>query len=126
MTFDTAKTRAICNAATSGDWHAADCISPQIVLYAVPADKAKLRQVGEGDLLYLGRVYADGKGQGRANLKFIAHARTALPEACSRIEALERALASIVERWDAADNNESIRALLDEVRALLPATKEQP
>jgi hypothetical protein len=61
--------------ATPGNWHAGDCISPQVVLYAVPADKAALRTVGEGDLLYLGRVYADGKGQGRRNMLAIARMR---------------------------------------------------
>lgn len=85
MTFDPTKAAELVRMAmeddermTPGNWHAADCFSPQIVLYAVPADKAALRQVGEGDLLYLGRVYADDAGKGRQNMYGIARTRNNL------------------------------------------------
>ena len=75
----------IAERATPGDWHAADCISPQVVLYAVPAQHNRLNP---DDVLYLGRVYCDARGQGRNNLQFIAAARQAVPRLVAEVTRL--------------------------------------
>jgi tetratricopeptide (TPR) repeat protein len=68
----------IAEPATKGPWHKADCVSPKIVIYAVPQGP---HGFGDIETLYLGETYCDTKGQGRANLAFIADSRTRAPEA---------------------------------------------
>lgn len=90
----------IAEPATKGPWHKADCVSPKIVIYAVPQGPH-----GFGDIktLYLGETYCDTKGQGRANLTFIADSRTRAPEAYRNVIAL-------------ADENARLRASREEAR----------
>jgi tetratricopeptide (TPR) repeat protein len=68
----------IAEPATKGPWHKADCVSPKIVIYAVPQGP---HGFGDIETLYLGETYCDTKGQGRANLAFIADSRTRAPDA---------------------------------------------
>jgi hypothetical protein len=87
---DIAAIRARAEAATKGRWHSADAISPKILIYAV--ERRGGEPVRNHDILYLGETYCDVDGKGRANMNFIAHARTDIPALCDRVEALERLL----------------------------------
>ena len=83
-------------AVTPGDWHAADCISPRLMLYAVP----KSRPIATDDVLYLGQSYADGKGQGRRNADFIARARSFVPRAIADLRRLRAENAALAYERD--------------------------
>ena len=76
--------RERCDKATGGNWHAADCVAPRIAIYAWITREGEPKPSAN----YLGECYADAKGQGRANMAFIAHARTDLPAALREIERL--------------------------------------
>lgn len=76
--------RELCEAATRGDWHAGDCIQPRVILYAVP----KHRPLLTDDTITLGHTYCDIDGQGRANMKFIAAARSLVPRLLDEVERL--------------------------------------
>lgn len=109
--IDTTKAKAdaeeglrIAEDATEGPWYKADCVSPKIVIYAVPA---KGRQSVEP--LYLGETYCDQAGKGRANLTFIADSRTRAPAAYLNVIAL----ADEVERL-----RKETERLLEELRRL--------
>ena len=80
--LDEIKERA--GAATGGKWHAADSIAPKILVYAWVAREGDERP----EALYLGECYADAKGQGRRNMKFIAHAREDVPDLVAEVERL--------------------------------------
>jgi hypothetical protein len=114
MTNPAAKARAALEGITPGNWHAADCISPRIVLYATPCNAEKVR---DSDVLYLGHVYADGAGQGRRNLRFIAAAPTLVRELCEEVDKLRALLGEavyIAERAGAL--TETDKADLDDCR----------
>ena len=90
--FDTKKTRAICDAATSADQWTADVW--------IETDGYEWRATGPG---HEEHSHDHGSEPGcpdeqaaQRDRAFIAHARTALPEACDRIEALERVLAEAI------------------------------
>lgn len=90
--------------ATPGPWHKADCVSPKIVIYAAPQGP---HGFGDTKTLYLGETYCDQKGQGRANLTFIAAARSDVPDLAGLVLAmageLERArLGAVKLREEAA------------------------
>lgn len=99
--IDTTKAKAdaeeglrIAEEATNGPWNKADCVSPKIVIYAVPQGP---HGFGDSKTLYLGETYCDQAGKGRANLTFIADSRTRAPEAYRNVIAL-------------AEENERLRA----------------
>jgi len=83
-TFDLQAAKEACERATPGPWHSCDDIAPKLHLYAAPMHANGLGREVE----YLGQSYCDGAGQGRANMKFIALARSALPACIAEVERL--------------------------------------
>ena len=119
--------RERCDKATGGNWHAADCVAPRIAIYAWITREGEPKPSAN----YLGECYADAKGQGRANMAFIAHARADLPAALAwgeqQAAKADRHAERIVSLLAAADaQDREIERLRDLLREAEPRIKPAP
>lgn len=112
MTFSISKTRELCDAATEGPWE----LEGEDDLLSVAAYHGKAWMHFSPSVSSFGY---DAVPEMRANAAFIAHARTALPQALDEIDRLTRerdGAVGLLRRFDTLDGDEpslaTVRAFL--------------